>query len=132
MDFKHWLHAATAVVGTAATYLLGGWDTVLMALVALVVLDYVTGLLAAWVKRGLDSRVGAKGIAKKVGYFVLVALASIIDQSAGLDAPILRTVAIWFLIANEGLSVTENLGVIGVPVPKQITDHLERLRNREE
>lgn len=128
---ENWLKVILAALGTAATYLFGGWDAVLLALVTLVVLDYLTGLLGAWVEKRLDSNVGAKGIAKKVGYFVLVAMAAVIDRSAGLDAPILRTVVIWALIANEGISITENLGAIGVPVPGAIKDALEQLKNRE-
>lgn len=126
-----WVKAALAAIGTAATYLLGGWDAVMVALVVMVVIDYVAGVMSAFVDKRLDSSVGARGIARKVGMFLLVAVAHLIDQSAGLDAPILRTVTIWFLIANEGLSITENLAALGVPVPGAVTQALERLRERE-
>jgi len=111
---------------------LGGWDAVLVALVVLVVIDYVAGVMSAFVDKRLDSAIGVRGIAKKVGMFLLVALAAIIDQSAGLDAPILRTVTIWFLIANEGLSITENLAGLGVPIPPALLTALDRLRDKGE
>lgn len=132
MEPKPWIAAAIALAGTAANFLLGGWDAVLITLVVLVSLDYLTGLMAAWVQRKLDSAVGARGIAKKVGYFVLVAVAAVIDRSAGLDAPILRTVVIWYLAANEGLSITENLGLIGVPIPPQVSRALAQIKSRAE
>lgn len=124
MSFK----AVCAALGTAATYLVGGWDAALIALVALVALDYVAGVMAAFVNRKLDSQIGAKGIAKKVGYFMLVCVAGIIDRSAGLGAPMLRTLVIWFLIANEGLSITENLAALDVPIPGPMRQALERLK----
>lgn len=118
-----------AVTGTAATYLWGGWDAVLTALVVMVVSDYVTGMTASWVQGRLESSVGRRGIARKLGIFVLVALANVIDQTGGLGEPILRTVVVWFYIGNEAISVTENLADIGVPVPAKMRDALARLRD---
>src|SRR5690554_6247981 len=132
MDWQTGIKTLVAAIGTAATYLLGGWDAVLMALVVVVALDYVAGVLAAFAEQRLDSNIGARGIAKKVGYFVLVALAAVIDRTAGLDdAPILRTVTVWVLIANEGLSITENLAAMGVPIPRELRQRLERQRERD-
>lgn len=104
----------------------------LQVLVAFVTLDYITGLGAAFVGKRLDSRVGGRGIVKKVGYFMLVALAHLIDRGTGMSAPVLQTATIWYLIANEGLSITENLGEIGVPIPKVLLDALERLKNKKD
>ncbi len=123
---------AIAAVGTVATYLWGGWDAVLLALVVLASLDYVSGVVAAWHRRELDSRIGARGIARKVGMFVVVAVASIIDQTGGLGEPILRTVAIWWYLANEALSIVENLGEVGVPIPEQIRTALAILRDKQD
>lgn len=123
---------AIAAVGTVATYLWGGWDAVLLALVVLASLDYVSGVLAAWHRRELDSRVGARGIARKVGMFVVIAVANIIDRTSGLGEPILRTATIWWYLGNEALSIVENLADIGVPIPTRILSALVSLKGEEE
>jgi len=120
-----------ATLGTIATYLWGGWDTVLSALVVLASIDYVSGVLAAWHRRELDSRVGARGIARKVGMFVVVAVANIIDRTGGLGEPILRTATIWWYLGNEALSIVENLADIGVPIPERILSALASLKGEE-
>ena len=120
-----------ATLGTIATYLWGGWDAVLMGLVVLASLDYVSGVVAAWHRRELDSRVGARGIARKVGMFVVVAVANIIDRTGGLGEPILRTATIWWYLGNEALSIVENLADIGVPIPERILSALASLKGEE-
>lgn len=135
MDVEHSrtvAQSALAVVGTVATYLWGGWDAVLMALVVMVVMDYATGITASWVRGRLDSEVGRRGVARKVGIFVVVALANVIDGTGGLGEPILRTVTAWFYIGAEAISVLENLGDIGVPIPARLRQALARLREGEE
>ena len=103
----------------------------MLALVVLASLDYVSGVVAAWNRRELDSRVGARGIARKVGMFVVVAVANIIDQTGGLGEPILRTVTTWWYIGNEALSIVENLADIGVPIPERLLSALASLRGEE-
>ena len=124
--------AIIAAVGTAATYLWGGWDAVFAALVVLACMDYVTGWAAAWVHRRLSSDIGRRGIAKKVGMFVVVAVCNILDQLGDLGEPILRTVAIWWYLANEALSIVENLGEVGVPIPGRLRQALAVLRDRHD
>src|SRR5690606_33731858 len=102
-----------AVVGTILNYLLGGWDAVLIALVVFVVLDFITGVLAAFVNKKLDSHIGAKGIIRKIAIFVIVAVANILDGILGLPDPMLRQMVIWFYLATEGLSSLENVGAAG-------------------
>ena len=121
-----------AALGTAATYLWGGWDAVFAALVVLACMDYVTGWAAAWVHRRLSSEIGRRGIARKVGMFVVVAVCNILDQLGGLGEPILRTVAIWWYLANEALSIIENLGEVGVPIPDRLRQALTVLRDRHD
>ena len=121
-----------AALGTAATYLWGGWDAVFLALVTLACMDYVTGWAAAWVHGRLSSDAGRRGIAKKVGMFMVVAVCNIVDQLGGLGDPILRTVAIWWYIGNESLSVVENLGEVGVPIPGRLRQALAVLRDRHD
>ena len=120
-----------ALGATALHFLFGGWSLPLQILVAVVTIDYITGLGAAFVGKRLDSSIGARGIARKVGFMVLVAVAHLLDKGTGMAAPVLQTATIWFLIANEGISITENLGEIGVPIPRTLQDALKRLRDDE-
>jgi len=125
-----WLKWAAALVGGAITAALGGWDLALEILVLFVVLDYVTGLAAAWYEKKLNSHIGFRGIARKVLLFVPVAVAYALDQALGQD--ILRSLAIWFYMANEGLSILENLGRAGVPIPAPLKTALEQLKKKGE
>lgn len=119
-----------ALVGGFLTALLGGWDVALKVLVLFVVLDYITGLIAAYINKELNSNIGFKGIAKKVLLFIPVVVAYQIDLLIGQE--ILRNLAIFFYIANEGLSLIENAGRAGVPVPAAIEDALEQLKGEEQ
>lgn len=121
---------AVAIIGGGLTALLGGWDLALQVLVLFVVIDYLVGLTAAAVEKKLDSRVGFKGIAKKILCFVPVAVGFHLDRLIGQE--ILRNLAIWFYIANEGLSILENAGRAGVPVPRALMEALEQLKKKSE
>lgn len=132
MDASNVWKAIIAAVGTAATYLWGGWDAVFTALVVLACMDYVTGWASAWVRGRLSSDAGRRGIARKMGMFVVVAVCNILDQLGGLGEPILRTVAIWWYLANEALSIVENLGEVGVPIPGRLRQALAVLRDRHD
>ena len=128
-NFLVTLKYSVALVGGLLTALLGGWDLALQVLVLFVVLDYATGLIAAYGEQNLDSRVGFRGIAKKILLFIPVAVAYWLDMLLGQE--ILRNLAIFFYIANEGLSMMENLGRAGVPFPEQIQEALEQLKKAE-
>lgn len=123
--------AIFAVGATLLQFLFGGWSLPLQILVTFIIIDYLSGVVAAFVGKRLDSRVGVRGIARKVGFLVLVAVAHLLDVGTGMEAPILQTATTWFLIANEGISITENLGEIGVPIPKSLQEALRRLRDEE-
>ena len=122
------LKAAVAVVLGALSTLLGGWDVALQVLVVLVVLDYISGVVAAFHLKEVSSYKGFWGIVKKIMLFVPVAVATMLDVVIGQE--ILRNLAIWFYIANEGISILENLGKVGVLVPPGITDALEQLKGK--
>jgi len=126
------IKSAFAVGATMLQFLFGGWSMPMQVLVAFVTLDYITGLGAAFVGKRLDSRIGYRGIVRKVGFFVLVATAHLLDTVTGMGAPILKNAVLWFLIATEGISITENLGEIGVPIPKVLLDALERLKTKKD
>jgi toxin secretion/phage lysis holin len=124
------IKAAFAILGGAITAVLGGWDLALQVLVLFVVLDYLVGLIAAWTEKSLSSKVGFRGIAKKMLLFVPIAICYALDQVLGQE--ILRSLAIFFYIANEGLSIIENLGRAGVPVPAALGDALEQMKRKGE
>lgn len=115
-----------ATIGTAIATYLGGWDMLLNVLVMFIVTDYVTGLVCAIIEKQLSSAIGFKGIAKKVFMLVLVGLAYMLDQAIGTE--VLRNVTILFYIANEGISILENAGKIGVPYPQKLKDILLQLK----
>ena len=119
-----------ALCGGAVSYLYGGWSSLLGILLAFVVIDYVTGFVAAGTEGKLSSEVGLKGIAKKVFIFVMVAVAHLADQAIGTE--IIRDAAIFFYLANELLSITENSGRIGLPVPPFITQAVAILKGKGE
>jgi toxin secretion/phage lysis holin len=115
------------VAGGFLAYWLGGVDKLLTALIAFMVLDYVTGLLSAWASRTISSAVGFRGIAKKVMLLGVVAVAFIIGDVTGGNLP-LRELTIMFFIANEGLSILENAAAAGLPLPAKLKEALCQLR----
>ena len=119
-------------IGGWLGYFLGGFDGFLYALVAFVVLDYITGIMCAVLDKNLSSEIGFRGIFKKVLIFSLVGIGHIIDQSVIGDGSVIRTAVIFFYLSNEGVSVLENAAYIGLPVPQKLKDVLEQLHHREE
>jgi len=118
-----------AVGGAAASYLYGGWSHLLTILLTFVVLDYITGVAAAAKEGKLNSEVGAWGIVRKVGIFVIVAVAHLVDRALG-DAHLFRDAAIFFYLANELLSMIENTGRLGAPIPPALQRAVEVLRGK--
>ena len=131
MEFKDILKYIAAIGGSLVTYLFGGWSALIQILVAFVVIDYVTGVLAAGVRREISSSVGGRGIARKVLIFVLVACGHLVDMALG-TADVIRDAVIYFYIANELLSIIENAGEIGLPVPDILKNAIERLKGKEQ
>ena len=116
-----------SVVGAVVSYALG-WNGVLEALLCAMVLDYLSGLLAAYINPHmmLDSRRGFRGIGKKIMILLLVSLAHFADCATGQT--IVQTIVIWFFLGNEGLSILENAANAGVPVSKKLKKTLEQLK----
>ena len=90
-------------------------------------LDYITGICKAIVNKKINSVIGIKGIIKKIGYLILVALSVQLDNITG-GTGALRTLVIYFFVANEGISILENWGSIGLPMPKKLMETLEQLK----
>ena len=97
------------------------------ALLMFVVIDYVTGLMAAFVQKKVSSEVGFKGICKKVAIFCLVGIGHVLDTQVIQNGSVLRTAVIFFYLSNEGISIIENVALIGLPVPKKLKEVLEQL-----
>ena len=126
-----------AGIGACIGWFFGGTDGLIVALIAFTCMDYVTGVISAGINHKLDSRVGFKGIAKKVVIFVLVGIANVIDKQLLSQMPffknaaILREGIILFFCANEGISILENADNIGVPIPQQLRKLFVQLKNKD-
>ena len=121
-----------SAVGGWLGWFLGGCDGLLYALLAFVVLDYITGVMCAIVDKRLSSAVGFKGIFKKVLIFALVGIGHILDTHVIGAGAVLRTAVIFFYMSNEGVSLLENAAYLGLPVPKKLKAVLEQLHHRAE
>ncbi len=138
MNIKNIILAVVSAVGGYIVSFLGGVDAVLKALVIFMIVDYLTGLAVAFVFHksrkteggGASSKEGFKGIVKKVCMLLLVGLAHELDMIMGADY--IRAITIMFFLANEGLSVLENVGLMGVKYPAFLVKALEALRNKAE
>ncbi|MDE5619003.1 MAG: phage holin family protein [Ruminococcus sp.] len=126
------LQTFSAFVCAVCGFLWGRLDGLLYALIAFMVMDYITGLISAYIRRELSSAVGFTGIAKKVFIMALVAVGHILDTHVIGDGAVFRSAVIGFYLANEGISILENAGKIGLPLPKKLIDVLAQLKNEEE
>ena len=133
---KNGILAVFSVIGSFAANSLGGWDASLQVLIALMVTDYITGVLVAavWHKSSksssgtLNSVAGFKGILKKCAILLLVWIGVLLDQALG--STYARTAVVLFFVGNEGISLLENLGLMGVPFPAFLRRALEALRDQ--
>ena len=133
---KNGILAVFSVIGSFAANSLGGWDASLQVLIALMVTDYITGVLVAavWHKSSksssgtLNSVAGFKGILKKCMILLLVWIGVLLDQALG--SAYARTALVLFFVGNEGISLLENLGLMGVPFPAFLRRALEALRDQ--
>ncbi|MDD6963733.1 MAG: phage holin family protein [Firmicutes bacterium] len=131
-EFWNAIQFVFAAVGGWLGYFLGGCDGLLYALLAFVVIDYITGVMCAINDKALSSEVGFRGICRKVLIFLLVGIANILDVNVIGTGSVLRTAVIFFYISNEGVSLLENASHLGLPVPQKIKEVLEQLHNRAE
>ena len=117
-------------IGGWLGYFLGGCDGLIIALLVFVVMDYLTGVMCAIADKKLSSAVGFKGICRKVLIFMLVGIANIIDVEVIKTESVLRTAVIFFYLSNEGISLLENAGHLGLPIPEKLRKVLEQLHDR--
>lgn len=123
------IKSVVSVSITTLVYLLGDWDIALQSLIIVIILDYLTGISKSYVSKKLNSTRGIKGIVKKLSMLCMVAVAVIIDKIVG-NTGIVRTLIIYYLVANEGLSIIENLGEMDIIVPNFLKEKLEQLKDK--
>ena len=131
-EFWNTLQLIFAAVGGWIGYFLGGCDGLLIALLIFVICDYITGVMCAIADKNLSSEVGFKGICKKVLIFVMVGVGHIMDTYLIGNGEVLRTAVIFFYCSNEGVSILENAGHLGLPIPEKLKDVLEQLQNKSD
>jgi len=131
-EFWNVIQLVFAAIGGWLGWFMGGCDGLLYALIAFVATDYITGVMCAIIDKKLSSEVGFKGIFKKVLIFMLVGVANILDVQVIGSGCVLRTAVIFFYISNEGVSLVENAGHLGLPIPAKLKDVLEQLHDRAE
>jgi len=130
MFTKMSIQMGIAVVGTSLSFWLGGWDAALQFLVFFMVIDYVSGILAAIKTKSLNSEIMFWGGIRKAIILVVVAIAVQFDGMVGTGDPMFRNLAIYYYVAREGLSAIENMGILGVPLPPFIKNVLEQLQDK--
>ncbi|MCH5324188.1 MAG: phage holin family protein [Eubacterium sp.] len=128
--WQAFIDGTAAVLGAVLGFLFGEAGGLLYMLVAFMAMDYVTGVIAAAVNREISSKAGFKGLAKKLLILVFTAMGHIIDSFALGGTPTLMSAVMLFYIANEGISITENAAILGLPIPKKLKEMLSQLKDK--
>ena len=126
---KHLINDILSVILTTSVYLLGGFDIALQSLIIVIIIDYLTGIASAIYNKELSSKVGFKGIIKKFCYLLVVALSVVIDNLLG-QSGLIRSLIIYFFVANDGLSIIENMAEMNVKLPQTLIDALEQIEKK--
>lgn len=128
---KYFYNNIASVLLTTFIYLLGGMDIALKSLIIIMMIDYITGVASAIYNKKLSSKIGFKGIIKKFSYLCVVALSVVIDNLISQDG-VIRTLVIYFFVANDGLSIIENMAEMDIKLPKKLVDSLEQIKGKGE
>lgn len=129
---EKYFNGIVAIIATFFTYLFGSWDLALQVLIVFMVLDYVTGVLYAFISNQLNSEVGFKGLVKKLMILVVLIIGVMLDRILDTGNWVFRTLVCYFYIANEGISLLENVANIGIPIPNKIRNALEQLNKDDD
>ena len=127
-NYNEKISILVSFIGTFLTWLFGAWDIALSILVLFIVLDYIAGLIKAFVNKTVSSNVGLHGIARKAVIFIVLIVGVALDRILNSGAWMFRTLVCYFYIANEGISILENCCEIGINVPDPIKKALKQLK----
>ncbi|PXV86253.1 Cph1 family holin [Lachnotalea glycerini] len=116
-----------AFLGRILGWVLGGLDALIYALIVFIIIDYITGIMLAIKNKTLSSEVGYKGIIKKILILIIVSMGNIMDNYILNTGSTLRTLIIMFYLANEGISILENAGILGLAIPQKLKDAIQKL-----
>ncbi|MFR2716468.1 MAG: holin family protein [Anaerococcus obesiensis] len=119
------------IFGSLIGFFLGDLDIFIYSLTAFVICYYISGIIRAGFERKLSSKIGFKGILKKIMIFIIVGIANICDKSLIKNEPMIRNAIIFFYIANEGLSILENALAMDLPIPKKLKILLEQFKEEK-
>lgn len=111
-------------------FILGGWDVSIQIFLTVIVLDVLTGIICAYQKKKISSKKSGQGVVKKMGYIVAIILAVALDKLLGQNG-IFRTMVVYYLVATDGISIIENLALMGIPLPEKIKDSLSNIKNKQ-
>ena len=128
---KYTFNNITSIIFTTFVYLIGGFDIAMQSLFIVMVVDYLTGFTSAIYNKNLSSKIGFKGILKKFSYLCVVALSVVIDNLTGQNG-LIRTLVIYFFVANDGLSIIENMAEMNIKLPQKLIDCLEQIKKKGE
>lgn len=126
------IDSIAGAVGAVLGFMYGEVTGLFWALIAFMALDYITGVVVAAINKQLSSEVGFRGLAKKLMILVFVSLGHIADMYVLGGTPVAMSAVMLFYIANEGLSIIENAGNLGLPVPKKLKDIMVQLKKESE
>ena len=124
--------SVVAIIATFFTWIFGTWDIAIAILIIFMVLDYLTGVIVAYQNKTLNSEVGFKGLIKKCMILVILIVAVMLDRLLNTGTWVFRTLVCYFYIANEGISLLENVSNLGVKIPEKLKDALEQLNKEDE
>lgn len=120
-----------STISSILIYLFGGCDSLLISLIIVMVIDYITGVCKGIYNKNVNSSIGLKGILKKIGYLIIVILATLFDNVINDKSMAIRALVIYFFISNEAISILENWGSLGLPLPKKIFEVFEKLKDEQ-
>jgi len=132
MSISSIFKSIVATVGAALGYFFGEIDGFVYALITFIVIDYITGIMRAIIKKELSSDIGFRGIFKKICIFIIIGIGHMLDNLLFGEAGVLRSMIITFYIANEGISIVENMAFLGVPIPTPLLNTLQQLKKKNE
>lgn len=128
---KQFITNGLSFIITCLAYFLGGFDLALKSLLIVMVIDYITGVSSAIYNKRLSSKFGIKGIIKKFSYLLVIGLSVVIDNLTGQNG-IIRSLVIYCFVANDGLSILENIAELDIKLPQKLIDSLEQLKKKGE